>query len=153
MEACELVLRLPTEMCREGRQSAMIPCFQFGKRIQVTLRRGVIKLFGQKRLKSTYGLHSTSKQQITNRPAVEILDGLCERCTDTDASAKLFVDTFESRRNINCVAMGGVIKESGTAKIPHNGRPGVRANPGDTYHDVIFAAPLAKRLSTDVQRK
>src|SRR5262245_1653706 len=151
MEACELVFRLPTEMCREGSQSAMIPCFQFGKRIQVTLRGWVIKLFGQKRLKSTYGLHSTSKQKITNRPAVKILGGLCERCTDTDASAKLFVDTFESRRNINCVAMSGVIKETGTAKIPHNGRPGMRANPSDAYRDVFFAAPLAERLGTDVQ--
>ena len=72
MEACKLILRLPSEMCREGHNSARIACFQLGKRVQITLRGRIIK-FGPKRFEGTQGLRSPSEQQITNRPPMEIL--------------------------------------------------------------------------------
>ena len=65
MEACKLILWLPSEMCREGRDSARIACFQLGKRLQITLRGGISKLFGRKGFEGTQGLRSPSEQQIT----------------------------------------------------------------------------------------
>src|SRR5262249_60290582 len=141
MEACELVLWLLSEMRRKGGNSARIACFQLGKRLQITLRGGIIKLFGCKGFEGTQGLRSTSEQQITNRPPMEILHGLCERCTDTNASTKLFVGSFEPRSNINCIAIGGVIEEAGTAEIPDD-----RASPASTARlmsSAGFAVPRA----------
>src|SRR5215813_15424891 len=112
MEACELVLWLLSEMRRKGGNSARIACFQLGKRLQITLRGRIIKLFGSKGFEGTQGLRSTSEQQITNRPPMEILHRLSERCTDTDTSSELFVGRFESRTYINCVAISGVIEEA-----------------------------------------
>ena len=92
----------------------------------------MIKLFGRKGFEGTQGLRSTSEQQVTNRPPMEILHGLCQRCTDTDASTELFVGSFEPCSNIDCVAIGGVIEEAATAEIPDDRRSGMDANPGNT---------------------
>src|SRR5262245_47010271 len=97
MEAGELVLRLLSEMRRKGGDGTRIACFQFGKGLQITLRGGIIKLFGWKGFEGTQGLRSTSEQQITNRPPMEILHRPCERGTDTDTNSELFVGRFESR--------------------------------------------------------
>jgi hypothetical protein len=72
-------LRLLSEMRREGRNSARIAGFQVGKRLQITLRGGIIKLFGPKRFEGTQGLRSTSEQEIPNRPPVEILQWMLTR--------------------------------------------------------------------------
>src|SRR5262249_15454472 len=116
----------------KGGNSARIACFQLGKRLQITLRGGIIKLFGCKGVEGTQGLPSTSEQQITKRPPLEIVHGPCERCTYTKTSTKLFVGRFETRSNINCIAIGGVIEEAGTAEIPDDRRSGMGANSGDT---------------------
>ncbi len=153
MEACELVLRLLSEARREGRDDVRIACFQLGKRVQITLRGGIFKLFGRKGFEGTQGLRSTSEQQITSRPPVEILHRLCERCTDTDTSSELFVGSFEPRSNIDCVAIGGVIEEAATAEIPDHRRSGMGANPGDTERDTFFTTTFAERLGIVVQCK
>src|SRR5262249_28362657 len=132
MEACELVLWLLSEMRRKGGNSARIACFQLGKRLQITLRGGIIKIFGCKGVEGTQGLRSTSEQQITNPPPLEKPHRPFERCPRTNASTKLFVGSFEPRSNINFIAIGGVIEEAGTAEIPDDRRSGMGANSGDT---------------------
>src|SRR5215475_1566179 len=132
MEACEVVLRLLSEMRRKGGNGARIACFQLGKRLQITLRGRIIKLFSPYWFKGTQGLRSPSEQQITNRPSMEILHRLCQRSTDTDASTKLLVGSFEPRTNISCIAIGGVIEEADTTEVPHHRRSGMDANSSDT---------------------
>src|SRR5262245_15825816 len=153
MEACEVVLRLLSEMRRKGGNGARIACFQLGKRLQITLRGRIIKLFSPYWFKGTQGLRSPSEQQITNRPSMEILHRLCQRSTDTDASTKLLVGSFEPRANISCIAIGGVIEEADTTEIPHYRGSGMDANPGDTKHDTLFVAAFAERLGIVVQCK
>ena len=116
-------------MRRKGSGGARIACFQLGKRLQITLRGGIIKFFGSKRFEGTKRLRSASEQQIPNGPTMEILHGLCQRCTDTDASTKLFVGGFEPRSNVDCIAIGGVIEETDAAEIPDKRQSGMRANP------------------------
>src|SRR5262245_13440644 len=106
-------------MRREGGDGARIPYFQLGKRLQITLRGGIIKLFGSKGFEGTQSLRSTPEQQITNRSSLEILHGLCQCCTDTDTRPKPLVGCFEPRNNINCIAIGGVIEEADATEIPH----------------------------------
>src|SRR5262249_42551943 len=119
-------------MCCEGGDGARIACFQLGKRVQITLCGGIIKLFGCNGFEGTQGLRSTFEQEVTNRPPMEILHGVCQRCTYTDASTELFVGSFEPRSNIDCVAIGGVIEETAAAEIPDKRRSRRDANPGDT---------------------
>src|SRR5262245_42038946 len=138
-------------MRREGSNGARIACFQLGKRLQITLRGGIIELFDSKWFKGTQGVRSPSEQQITNRPAMEILHRLCQRCTDTDARTKPLVGRFEPRTNINCIAIGGVIEEADTAEVPHHRRSGMDANPGDTERDTLSVAAFAQRLGIVVQ--
>ena len=84
---------------------------------------------------------------------MEILHRLCKRCTDTDASTKLFVGRFEPRSNVDCITVGGVIEETGTAEIPDKRQSGMGANPGDTERDPLFVAAFAERLGPVIQRQ
>src|SRR5262245_26822088 len=58
VEACEWVLRLLSKMRCERRDGARVACFKLGKRLQITLRGGIIVLFGPKRFEGTQGLRS-----------------------------------------------------------------------------------------------
>ena len=71
--------------------------------------------------------------------------------TDANAGAKKLVGVLQPRRDVDGVAIGGVIEKPATAEIADERRPGVNANPCCTeIHAPGFPA-LAKLLSPAVE--
>ena len=56
----------------KGSHRAGIACFQFGKRVQITLRRGVFVLCIPKRFECTQSLDPTPQNKVADRSASEL---------------------------------------------------------------------------------
>ena len=119
----------------KGGDRAGIVGFEFGEGIQVALVAGSVVLLGPQRLESAQRLGLAAQHQIADRPAAESLDLAGERRADADAGAELLVGGFQPRRDIDGVAIGGVIEEAAAAEIADDRRPGMDADPGDAERD------------------
>ena len=60
-----------------------------------------------------------------------------ERRADADAGAKLLVGAFEPRRDIDGVAIGGVVEKMAAAEGADDRRPGMRADPRQRRAQVL----------------
>jgi hypothetical protein len=74
-----------------------------------------------------------------------------ERCAGAYARAELLVGSFQSRRNVDGVAIGCVVEEAPTTKIADDRRSGMDANARDTQRDALFMTACAERLGVLVK--
>src|SRR6478752_271532 len=72
VKAGELIISGSPDMRCKGSHRAGIACFQFGKRLQITLRRGVVVLCIPKGFESTQSLHPTPQNKVPDRSASEL---------------------------------------------------------------------------------
>src|ERR1700720_3334193 len=119
-------------MCCKGSHRAGIACFQFAKRREITLRRGVFVLCIPKRFVSTQSLHPTPQNKVPDRSASELFHPRREHRAGAYARAELLVGGFQSRRNVDGVAIGYVVEEAPATKIADNRRSGMNAYARDT---------------------
>ena len=122
VEARELIVRLLADMRCECGDCAGIAGLQLGKGLQIALCRWVFVLFDPKRLEGTQRLGPAPQHQIADRSAAEVLDLRREGCADANAGAELLVGGFQPRRDVDGVAIGGVVEEAAAAEIADNGR-------------------------------
>src|SRR5215472_15034146 len=126
----QLVLPVLSDMCCECRNRTRILFLQLRKSVQITLRCGVIIFFVAERFEGTHGFSSASEHKIANRPSAKILHAIRESRAYTYARAKLFVDRFESRCNIDGIAICSVVEKATTPEISDNCGTGVNADAG-----------------------
>jgi len=151
VKARELIISVPPNMRRKGSHRAGIACFQFGKRLKITLRRGVFVLCIPKGFESTQSLHPTPQNKVPDRSASELFYPRRERCTGAYARAELLVGGFQSRRNVDGVAMGCVVEEAPATKIADDRRSGMDANARDAQRDALFMTACAESLGVLVK--
>ena len=151
MESGKLIVWLLANMRRKGRHRARIACFQFGKRLKITLRRGVFVLCIPKGFESTQSLHPTPQNKVPDRSASELFHPRGERCAGAYARAELLVGSFQSRRNVDGVAIGCVVEEAPATKIADERRSGMNAYARDTQRNALFMTACPKRLGVLVK--
>ena len=151
MKAGELIISVSPNMRCKGSHRAGIACFQFGKRLEITLRRGVFVLCVPKGLESTQSLDLTPQNKVPDRSASEIFHPRRERCAGTYARAELLVGSFQSRRNVDRVAIGSVVEETAATEIADDRRSGMNANARDTQRNALLMTAFAERLRVLVQ--
>ncbi len=144
MKAGQLIISMFPNMGCKSRHRTRIAGFQFGKRLKITLCRGIFVLFALEGLKSTQSFRPTPQNKVTDRSAPEISHPRRERRTDTYAGAELFVSSFQSRRNIYGIAIGCVVEEATATEIADNRRPCMNTNTCDSQSDALFVPALAK---------
>ena len=135
VEARKRILRLLANVGCKGCDRSGITCFQLGERVDIALRGRVFVLFGPKRFQSTNGFRPTSEHQVSNRAPLKAGCFVCECRTHADAGAKLLVGGFEPRGNINGIAIGRVVEEAASSKIPDDCRSRMNADPSDPQRD------------------
>jgi hypothetical protein len=128
VKAGELIIGVPPNMRCNGSHRAGIARFQFGKRLKITLRRGVFVLCIPKGFESTQSLYPTPQNKVPDWSASELFHPRRERCTGAYARAELLVGSFQSRRNVDGVAIGCVVEEAPATKIADDRRSGMNAN-------------------------
>ena len=144
VEAGELIICVfPNMRCKSGHRAG-IAGFQFGKRLEITLCRGIFVLLATQGLKSAQSFRPTPQHKVTDRSAPELFYPRCQRCTDTYAGAKLLVGSFEPRRNVYSVAIGCIVEEATTTEIADDRRPCMNTDPCDSQGDALFVPVLAK---------
>ena len=151
MKARELIVRPFTYMHRERGDRARIIALQFRKCFQVAVCRGIFVLAYLQRLKRTKTLRFTPKHEVTNWATTKTLRLGSKFCTDTNAGAKLLIGGFQSRRDVNGIAVGGVIEKPAATKVSDDRRSRVSPNPRNPQLDSFLVAAVAKRLSVFVQ--
>ena len=73
MEACELVLRLPSDVSREGGNSVWIAGFELGRSIQIALGRGVVVLLAPERLEGPQRFGPAPQDQVAYWAPTKVL--------------------------------------------------------------------------------
>ena len=63
-----------------------------------------------------------------------------------DAGAELLVGGFEPRRNIDGIAIGGVVEEAAAAEISDNRRAGMHPDPGGAERDAFFDGSVRRKI-------
>ena len=118
VKAGELIISVSPNMRCKGSHRAGIACFQFGKRLEITLRRGVFVLCIPKGFESAQSRHPTPQNKVPDRSASELFHPRRERCAGAYARAELLVGSFQPHRNVDGVAIGRVVEEAPATKIP-----------------------------------
>ena len=144
VKAGKLIIGVLANMRCKGCHRAGIAGFQLGKRLQITLRRGIFVLLASKGLKSSQSFCPTPQNKVADRSAPEILHLRRERRADADAGAELLVGGFQSRRNVDGVAIGCVVEEATATEITDDRRPGMNTDPRDSQRDTLFVPALAE---------
>ena len=144
VKAGELIIGVFPNMRCKTRHRTGIAGFQFGKRLKITLCRGVFVLLASEGLKSAQSLCPTPQNKVTSRSALEIFHPRRERRTDTYTGAELLVSSFQSRSNVYGVAIGRVVKEAAATEITDDRRPCMNADTRNSQCDALFAPALAK---------
>ena len=70
------------------------------------------------------------ENEITNRPAAELSRLRRESSAYAYAGAELLVGCFQTRRDVDGIAISRVVEEAATAEITDDRRPGVSADAG-----------------------
>ncbi len=152
VEARQLVLRLLADIGGEGRNRAGIVGFELGEGIQVSLGGGVVILLGAQRLESAQRFGLAAQHQIADRPAAEAIDLAGQRRADANTGAELLIGGFQPRRDIDGVAIGGVIEETIAAEIADDRRSGMDADPGDAERNASSPASAGGKLCANSSR-
>ena len=144
VKAGELIISVfPNMGCKTGHRAG-IAGFQFGKRLEITLCRGIFVLLATQGLKSAQSFRPTPQNKVTDRSAPELFHPRRERRTDTYAGAELLVGSFEPRRNVYGVAIGCIVEEATTTEIADDRRPCMNTDTCDSQCDALFVPALAK---------
>ena len=96
VKAGELIICVFPNMGCKSRHGAGIAGFQFGKRLEITLSRGIFVVLATQGLKSAQSFRPTPQNKITDRSPPELFCLRRQRCTDTYAGAELLVGSLES---------------------------------------------------------
>src|SRR4029077_275460 len=130
MEAGERVVGVFTDMRRKCRHRTGIARFQLGVPLDVTSGRGSLILLDAQRFECAQRLTLAPENEITHRPAVELSRLRRERSAYAYAGAELLVGCFQTRRNVDGIAISRVVEKAATAEIADDRRPSVRADAG-----------------------
>ena len=151
MEGRKLVLRVLAHVSCEGGNCARVGGFQLGKRVEITFCGGIIKFFWGEWFEGTHCLNPTSEQKVTDRPPPKILHRFCKGRAYTNAGAELLVGGFEPRRNVDGVAVSGIVEEPATAEISDDRWSRMDSDTRYPQRDTLFLAAFAERLGIFVQ--
>ena len=151
MEARQLIAGVFAHMRRKGRDRTGVARFQLGKGLQITLGRGVLILLDPQRLEGAQGFRPAPQQQVAYRPAVEVLHFCREDRADANAGAELLVGGFQSRGDVDGVAIGRVVEEAAAAEIADDRRSGMNADACGAQRDSFLVPALAESLRVFVQ--
>lgn len=151
MEGRQLILRVLANVACERCNCARIGRFELGKRVHITFCGGAIILFEPKGFERTHRLDSASQHKVTDRPSTEILHCFGESRAHTNASAELLVGSFEPRRNVDGIAIGGVVEESTSPEITNYCWSRVDPNTRYPQRNALFLATCAERLGKFVE--
>ena len=144
MEAGERVVGVFTDMRRKGRHRTGIAGFQLGVGLDITSGRGSLIFLNAQRLECAQRLSLAPENEITHRPAAELSRLGRERSADAYAGAELLVGSFQTRRDIDGIAISRIVEEAATAEITDDSRPGVNADAGYSQRNSLAAPTLAK---------
>ena len=144
VKAGELIICVFPNMGCKSRHGTGIAGFQFGKRLEITLGRGIFVLLASKGLKSAQSFRPTPQNKVADRSAPELFHLRRERGTDTYAGAELLVGSFQSRRNVYGVAIGCIVEEATATEIADDRWPCMNTDPCDSQRDALFVPVLAK---------
>ena len=151
VEGRKLIFRVLANVACESGNCTRIGRFELGKRIHITFCGGTIILIYAKGFKRTHRLGSPSQHKVTDRPPTEIFHSLRESRAHTNASAELLVGGFEPRRNVDGIAIGGVVEESTSPEITDYCWSRVDPNTRYPQRDALFLATFAERLGKFVE--
>jgi len=144
VKAGELIISVFPNMCCKSRHGTGIAGFQFGKRLEITLGRGIFVLLASEGLKSAQSFRLAPQHKVADRSAPELFYLRRKCCTDTYAGAELLVGSFQSRRNVYSVAIGCVVEKATTTEIADDRRPCMNTDPCGSHRDAVFVPALAK---------
>src|ERR1700730_2869725 len=111
MEAVERVVGVFTDMGREGRHRTGIAGFQLGVRLDITSGRGSLVLLNAQRFECVQRLTLAPENEITNRPAADLSRLRRESSAYAYAGAELLVGCFQTRRDVDGIAISRVVEE------------------------------------------
>ena len=151
VEGRKLILRVLANVACERGNCARIGRFELRKRIHIIFCGGAIILFDPKGFERTHRLDSPSQHKVTDRPPTEIFHCHRESRAHTNASAELLVGGFEPRRNVDGIAIGGVVEESTSPEIADYRWSRVDPNSRYPQRDALFLATFAERLGKFVE--
>src|SRR5262245_19730200 len=112
MIARKLVIRVRAEMGGKCCNRAWIVCLQFGECCEIGLGRVAGPRIGRQGFDSAHRFGPTSEKEVTDRSAVKIghLSGYSG--TDANPGSELLIGGFQPRRDVDRVAIGGVVEEA-----------------------------------------
>src|SRR6476619_3637329 len=137
MKGCQLIFPMFAHVRRKRGECAGIDRLELRKRLQITLRSGIAKLVGAQRFEGTHGLSFSPQDKISDGPSPEILHRFRESRTHTNTGTKLLVGSFESRCDVDSVAIGSVIEESAASEIADNCRSSMGADARNAQNDAF----------------
>lgn len=117
MEARELILGMLADVRCESGSYTRSAQFQPAKGIQITLGCRILKLFSPHWLERTQRFGFTTQNKVADRPAVKSIDLARKRRANTNPGPEVFVGSLEPRRNIDGVAVCGVVEEALSAEV------------------------------------
>src|SRR5437763_5756238 len=106
----------------------------------------IVVLRRWQRFKCAQRRASAAQDEIADRPSLDLGNFRHDRLTGADTRSELFVRRLEPRRDIDGVAIGGVIEEAAAAEIPDNRRAGMNSDPRHTDADPIALPRLSEDL-------
>ena len=121
-------LRMLSDVSGERGNGIRIAGFELGKRVQITLGHGVVVMLVPERFECPQRLGFAPQHEVADRASAEAFDLVGKSCAHADAGAKLLVCRFQPRRDIDGVAIGGVVEKSAAAEITYNRRSGMNAD-------------------------
>src|SRR3979490_3199124 len=84
-------------------------------------------------------------------PPPELLGAFGDGGADADAGAEELVGALQPRRDVDGIAIGGVVEEAVAAEIANHGWTGVNADPGDPEIHAFCLPALAKFLGPGIE--
>ena len=108
------------------------------------MRRWIAELPVTEGLEGAKGFRPSSQHEVAHRTAPEVFYLGREDCADANAAAELLVGSFQTRRDVDGVAIGRVVEEPAAAEVADNRWTGMNADPCDPQCDPIFVPTFAE---------
>jgi hypothetical protein len=106
-----------------------------------------------KRLENLHSATASAQYDVANRSTQEPVNPNGQLGAHAHSRANLLVHGLQTRRNIDCVAMGGVVEIAPPAEVSDDGRAGMGANTRLSEENALFPPALTKRLGITIELK
>src|SRR5580692_6314227 len=130
MKSGERIVGMLANMRCKSRHCTGIAGFKLRVCIDITFGPGRLVLLDAQRFECVERGTLAPENEITHRPAAKFRGFGRERSADAYAGAELLVCSFQTRRDIDRIAIGGVVEEATASEITDDRWAGVNPDAG-----------------------